>query len=514
MSARTFMLAAAALLLAACGGDRDAPGATLRADVVGSSSDPRAPPRAALLEATQLGLVAFDNAGQVIPGLAASWRVTADGRSIVFRLRPAVWADGRPVVASDVVAVFRRTVAPASRNALKPMLRIIENGPEVMAGKLPVNALEVRAPLPNTVVIGLSAPAPELLPLLALPELAIVRAGPKPPALGPFALADAATRPLKLAPNARYFAPANVPLGGIALLPQDEPVAAMARFTRDATDLVTGGGIAGLGDARTLPSPRLLRLEPAWGVYGYVVNVRRGPLADTGVRRALAMAIDRDAITARLFGVRGIAPVTGVVPPGLASAPQPVEPAWVALPFAERRAQAVQLLAAAGWGTVRPLNLVVSLPPGREHLAVLAAVAADLAPLGVNLTTVVHAEPGFAASVARGDFELALVERTAPVDTPLFFLNPFECGWSAGGYCAPPADALIAAARTMPEASARATTLRQAEAIMVADTPLIALFTPVRWSLVSSRVTGWVDNIAGQHPLARLDMVRERKILR
>jgi len=45
---------------------------------------------------------------------------------------------------------------------------------------------------------------------------------------------------------------------------------------------------------------------------------------------------------------------------------------------------------------------------------------------------------------------------------------------------------------------------------MVADTPLIALFVPIRWALVAKRVTGWFPNAAGQHPLALLGVTGRR----
>ncbi len=42
---------------------------------------------AALLDTTSQGLVSYDGEGQIEPGLAERWTVTADGRSYIFRLR-------------------------------------------------------------------------------------------------------------------------------------------------------------------------------------------------------------------------------------------------------------------------------------------------------------------------------------------------------------------------------------------------------------------------------------------
>src|SRR3546814_5876462 len=51
--------------------------------------------------AVSRGLVKLDGNGQVVPDMATSWRVSDDGRSIIFRLREAEWTDGRDVTGQD-----------------------------------------------------------------------------------------------------------------------------------------------------------------------------------------------------------------------------------------------------------------------------------------------------------------------------------------------------------------------------------------------------------------------------
>ena len=510
MTSRPALRAAVVLLaLAGCQPAADGtPGATLRVAVAGS-------PRPFVLQATQLGLTAFDGAGRVVPGLASSWRISNNGRSIIFRLRDAHWADGRKVTAADAVTVFRRIAAPASTNHLKPYLYGIENAAAVASGAAPPTALGIEAPIDNVVEIRLAAPVPELLAVLALPDAAIVRAGVRAgavvPPLGPFALAappaaapvaavDASATTVELVRNPKYHAAASVGLGKIDLLTVADPGVAVARFARDRLDVVTGNGLAGLSEARLL-GPQVLHVEPSWGVYGYLANVRGGPTADPRVRRALAMAIRRDDLGQRLFGVGAMTPALGLLPPGLPSAPVGALPDWAMLEPAARADVARQLLTGAGYMEGKQLTVTVTLPPGREHAAVLASVAADWATIGVRTLTRELDPTDLAAAVKRGDFELVLSERSAAVDAPAFFLAPFRCGGMAG-YCNPAADAALAAPLTDP--AARAAAVNTAEAAILADTPLIGLFVPVRWSLVQPRVTGWTDNAAGQHPLARL----------
>jgi oligopeptide transport system substrate-binding protein len=145
-----------ALLLGACRGG-DAEVQPLQVDSVG----PRAE-RALVADAISEGLTARDAAGRVVPGLAQSWRVSDDGLSIVFRLRPASFAGGRPIGAADAVASIQR----ARTGRAGPQIR------DLLAG-----VTGVSAPLDNVVEIRLSTPQPEVLELLATPALAVRRAG-------------------------------------------------------------------------------------------------------------------------------------------------------------------------------------------------------------------------------------------------------------------------------------------------------------------------------------------------
>jgi len=492
------------LAVAACGagGGHDT---TLRADVVGDLGDPASGPRAVLTQSTQLGLVQFDGKGQIVPGLAASWRVVDNGRSLIFRLREAKWSDGRALRAGDVVQVFRRIVATGSRNPLKPLLAGIDNAPAIMAGRAPASLLGVTAPLDMVVEIRLSAPDTGLLELLATSQAAIVRGESRPPAIGAFQIADAGKRPLVLARNPRYFDAGDTALGRVLLTAAPDAASGVARFLRGDTDLVIGDGIAGVGEARANAPRGTLRVEAAWGVYGYLANQKTGPLADPRVRRALAMTIDRDALIRDTLGLSEVAPLVSLVPPDAGSGDAAPVPDWASVDASGRAALAVQLLGAAGYGAGRPLRLNVTLAPGREHIAILNAVAVMWAPLGVEVRAVARPPALQRNAIAVGDYDLALVERTAPAAQPLFFLRPFTCAGSAGRYCNPGADALIDSARGMADEAGRTAALAQAETAILADTPMIPLFVPARWALVARNVGGWTANRGGQHPLAALN---------
>ncbi len=509
-------LAGLLLSLAACsGGDGSDRGKTLNVDVVGSfdanaSRTMLEGPRAVLGDATQVGLVDLDGAGQVVPGLATSWRVSDDGLSTIFRLRPAKWEDGRAVLARDVVTTFRRIAAPESHHPLKPLLDRIVDAPAIAAGRKPQSSLGVSDPLSNIVEIRIAAPQPALFQLVANQSVAVLRAGTFPPALGPFKVEEADARRIRLVRNPAYYDAGSVALGGVDLTPTEDAILAITRFRRGEADVVIGGGLAGLGEARTVSDRRALRLDPSYGIYGYVANTRSGPLADVRVRRALSMAVDRQTLVQRLFAIPAMQPVTGMVSPNLTSYPDAAKPEWAEWLYVQRLSEARRLLAEAGYGPSHPLTVQVSITEGREHGAVLDAVARDWAALGVQVKPVIRSPALLARDVARGAFTLAVSERRAPADSARFFLLPFTCRLNAL-YCNRQADRLLDASRSIANLAERNATVQRADRLIVDDVPLIPLFVPVRWALVSPAVTGWTENILGAHPLGRLDKLAATK---
>lgn len=103
------------------------------------------------------------HSGELMPGMAESWEMSADGKTYTFHLRDAKWSDGKPVTGGDFVHAFVRMfqICPAS-----PIYDDILNGAELRAGEAPPEELGVQAPDDKTVVITLKNPAPYFLGLI------------------------------------------------------------------------------------------------------------------------------------------------------------------------------------------------------------------------------------------------------------------------------------------------------------------------------------------------------------
>jgi peptide/nickel transport system substrate-binding protein len=271
---------------------------------------PLDPPSAMLTAAVAQGLVRFDQAGQIEPGLAQSWTVSDDGMSYVFRLDRTSWPDGREVKADQVADRLRAAASRASRNRLKPLLGAIA---DIM-------------PMTDRVIeIRLKAPRPNFLQLLAQPEMAIIRSGQ---GTGPFTAQQGEGGALRLRLRAKDEVEQEVAAPGLPdiLLHGERAALAVARFDAGLAAFVTGGTAIDLSIARAAQPPAAaLRFDPVEGLFGLTVTSRTGIVGSAGGRRALSMAIDRAALVTAL-AVPTSLHARACSPPASRSSPSPLFP--------------------------------------------------------------------------------------------------------------------------------------------------------------------------------------------
>jgi ABC-type transport system substrate-binding protein len=483
--ARLLFLLLAVLALAGCG-RRDG---ALKVAFIDSSADMFAPGRRLspaaqhLRAATQSGLVALDEKGEVVPALADRWIVTDDGLSFIFRLREGTWPDGRELTAES------------ARRALGEALRALR-GTSLGLDLAPV--VEVRAMAGRVVEIRLVRPLPSLLQLLAQPELWLARGKG---GTGPMTLSRRGdTAVLSLKRPADRGLPEEEDwrkhVRQIELTAADAR-RAVALFDEGQVDIVLGGRIGALPLAPTGPLSRgTVHLDPAVGLFGLQVRRAQGLLSTLQGREALAMAIDRPALV-EPFNIAGWTPTTRVVAPGLPGDPGYIEERWAGQPIEALRAQAAGRVASwrSGHGG-DPVRLTLAMGEAPGDNALFRELAGQLATIGIALSRVPE---GSAA-------DLVLIDRVARYAAPMWFLNQFACSLHQG-LCDPAADALATEATLVPEAGARARKLAEAEASLTLANVYIPLGSPLRFSLVRSDVTGFYANPWAFHPLPALAVI-------
>ncbi|KQN26982.1 ABC transporter substrate-binding protein [Sphingomonas sp. Leaf33] len=473
---------AATLALTAC--EKRPDDIPVDVSVIGANrlaADPRRGPMPTgarvLRDSVAQGLVRFDAAGGIEPGLAERWIVIDDGRSIIFRLKEATWSDGRPVVADDVVRQLKRALGSGSRNTLLPYLTAID---------------EIVAMTPQVIEVRLSRPRPDLLKLFAQPELGIT-APDGGEGSGPFRIAEASAASVLLRPiddptevaDDRPDAPKPQDL---VRLRAERASTAILRFAQRRSDLVEGGTfldwpMIDLSDV----APANVRLDPAAGLFGLLVARRDGFLSTRDNRSAIALAIDRAALTAAFSD--GWAPTDTILPEALDSTSPPAQPDWSSVPDSERLAMAQARVVTYRRTSPDPLVLRIALPEGPGATLLYGQIAAAIARLGITTERV---------AIDDATAHLRLIDRVAPYDSARWYLR------AACQPCALPIARLIAEIRLAPDVATRARMLAQADSALTADVAFIPLARPLRWSLVAPRLRQWTPNARAFHPLNRL----------
>ena len=436
------------------------------------------PADALLASSTAMGLVALDGGGQIEPALAESWIVTADGLSTIFRIRPAQWPDGSEVTGEDVARSLNRAIAPDSRNPMKPLLTAVDAFIG-MTGRV----VEVR----------LKTPRPNLLQLLAQPELGIRRNGR---GAGPFRIAMLRADTIRLVP----VIPEDIPPDQVpdaVLLRHERASLAIVRFAANRSDLVTGGTLAHWPVVRAARlRPGVVRFDAGQGLFGLEIVSRSTFLSTSSVRTALSMAIDRNALPPAL-DIEGWTVANTVLPGQLDSSAAPTRPEWAGDTLAQRRANAAERIAEWRSGGRAPPTLRVALPPGPGRRIIFARLAADWRMIDVSAVAV----PLRAANA-----DLRLVDAIAPNTSANWYLTRLSC--ASGLVCDAQTDNALNAARDAPTLAARAAFIATGDADLTARASFIPLGAPVRWSLVDPTLTGWKENLLGMHALRALRPAR------
>ena len=478
----------ACLLLAGCFGSDDRATEIVAIGDPGSifQVGPRLPMAAQALRAASVeGLVGFDERGRVVPALADRWIVTDDGLSFIFRLRDGSWADGSAITAESARIALLQAIGAQRGQPLGADLAVIA---------------EVRAMAGRVIEIRLGRQAPDMLQLLAQPELGLVSGGR---GAGPMKSRRDTNKDLKLA---------GVLLKAIAPedrgLPQDESWAKRVRSLRfsaapakRAVKLFSDGEVSVVIGGTLIDYPQLaeagvsrsaIQFDPVAGLFGLAVTHADGYLSLPENREAIAMALDRDAL-ARTFNLDGWLVTTRVLTPGLEGDTGAVSERWQGRTIEERQATAgarTQRWKAAHGGAV---VLRIALPAGPGADLLFAQFAADLKAIGLDARRVALAS----------DADLRLVDTAARYSRPEWYFNQLACGANPK-LCSVSADRLVQQADAEPDPAKRADLLASAEAKLTIENFYIPIGVPIRWSLVSSSVTGFAPNRWAIHPLMPL----------
>ncbi len=342
-----------------------------------------------LVENLFVGLFRYDAATRsAVPLLAREWTVGEDGLVWTFHLRDDIpWVAYnrergeitvlRPVSAEDVVAALRRACHPLRPSPQSPAIYVIQGcytaahaNPLLVTDQRVAAWVGVEAPDSTTLVIRLAYPVAYLPSLLTQPEFRPIPrefvdftpAWPMMASSGPYVLIGwSPGEGLTLVRNPHWPDPLPGNIAQVTLTYGAEEEDRVAAFRQGQADFARlGGGGPALFAAR----PEAVQVRRGLGVTLLGFSTERAFVRELGVRRALAWALDREALLAALPGAAAL-PVATLTPPGVIAGP----PADIGVGFEPEAARAA--LAGAGFANCGGVPEIIELavPRGQEPLA-------------------------------------------------------------------------------------------------------------------------------------------------
>ncbi len=469
------------------------------------------------------GMTATDpTTGRPQPALAERWDISPDGRVYTFHLRPGVkWSNGDPLTAGDFVYAYERVLNPLLGGEFSFYLWIIQGARDYNQKRTAdFSQVGVRAPDERTLEITLENPAPYLLdlmsfaPFMPVPKKAIQAAGgqtrrgtewTRPGRLvssGPFQLEEwTVNKVVGLKKNPNYWDAGRVRLNGIKFFPTENIESEERAFRAGQLHKTYDVPFAKIEPYRR-EHPDLLRIDPYVRTQYLCLNCRRPPLDRPEVRRALGLAVDREAIVRNITrgGEKAAYSLTSPGLPGYtARAHQPFDPA-----------AARALLAQAGFPGGKGMPNLELIFNTSEANRVIAEAIQQMwkQELGVNAVLANQEWKVYLNRRTQQDYQVFEGGWTTSYLDPTGFLELFvggsiinQAGWADTRFDR----ALEDGARTLDPAG-RFEHIQQAEEILMDQAPLIPIFHYNRVYLMSPAVQGWVPNLIDDHPYKYLSL--------
>lgn len=471
-------------------------------------------PEANILADLYEGLLVYDPAAKVSPGMAESWEMSSDGTVYTFHLRDAKWSNGDPVTAGDFVFSLRRIVDPATGAKYANILYPIKNAEAVNKGEMKPAELGVRALDDRTLEIALEQPTPYFLQLLThqtgLPvhPASVEKYGSdfvRPENMvtnGAYTLTEfTPDDKVVLDKSPTYYDAANVRIDRVIYYPMEDRAACVRRFEAGEIDSCSELPTDQMATLREKFGDQV-RTPPYLGTYYYAIRTDKPPFDDVRVRQALSLAIDRVYLAEEIW-TDTMLPAYSLVPPGIANYGEPSYAAFKDEPMLDREDEAAALLKEAGFGPDKPLKVEISYNTSENHKNTAVAIADMWKAIGVE-TSLLNRDGAshYAYLRDKGDFDVARagwIADYADAQNFLFLVQSDNPGFNYANYDNPDYDALMHKAAAEQDPEKRSAILHEAEAMFMRDVPYIPLMYYSSHSLVSPKLTGWVDNIQNKH---------------
>lgn len=471
------------------------------------------------------GLVSEDPQLNIIPAAAEKWEISPDGLIYTFHLRAdGKWSNGEPVTADDFVQSFQRELTPALGSEYSYMLWLAVGAEDYNKGKTKdFSTVGFKALDARTLQITLRQPAPFLLHAMnhyawyPVPVATIKKFGgldrkntqwTRPENFvgnGPYILKEwTPNQKIVALRSPTYWDRDKVKIDEIDFFPIELAETEEHMFRAGQLDITNEVPLTKVAVYRKENSPAI-HVDPWDGLYYYRFNVNRKPFDDVRVRRALALAIDRETLVKNVT-LADEAPAYNFVPQHLLG--------YVSKnTFKSDYAEAKRLLAEAGYPDGKGFPKVELLYNTLEKHRVIAEALQQMwrKNLGVDITLYNQEWKVYMDAQHSKNYQFQRAGWIADYVDPHVFFDIWETGngnndtnWGNPEY-----DRLLHSALSAKDDAGRFEIYQQMEKILIDEMPVMPIFYYTRARLISPKVKGFYTTLVDNYPWKYADIEQE-----
>ena len=454
-----------------------------------------------------------------VPGAAERWEHNEDHTRYTFFLRKeGKWSNGDPVTAHDFVYACQRILSPALGSEYASLLHYLRNGEDFNTGKLKdFNQVGVRALDDYTLQFDLRSPVPYFPGLLAhsayypVHKATIEKFGRMDQrgsawtregnyvGNGAFVLQDwKQNQFLRVVKSKTYWNRDAVRLNQINFYPYNSEMAQEAAFRSGLVHVIPRLPADKIAVYRE-KQPEVLMTHPSLITYFYRLNLTKPPLDNPKVRRALALAVDRQQLVEKVTK-GGERPAYHLTPPDVGFVSRPV--------FKHDPAEARRLLAEAGFPEGRGFPKIDVLFNTSEAHRQIAETLQQMwkKELGIDIGLFNQEARVWNDTMRQMNYHIARYGWVGDYLDASTFLELFEStnGNNQTGFKNQEYDDLIRKARITGNQQERLAAFQRCEEILAEEAPLIPIYFYSRNYLKHPAVKNWPGNPLDLYPWTKV----------
>ncbi|MFO7316561.1 MAG: peptide ABC transporter substrate-binding protein [Bacilli bacterium] len=431
--------------------------------------------------------------GEIVNAVAEDITISDDQLTYTFKLRDAKWSNGDPVTAQDFEYAWKWALNPENVSEYASILYPIKNAEAYNKGEATADEVGIKAEDDKTLVVTLEQPTPYFLELTAFKTYYPVNknvaeknpkwyteAGEDYVTNGPFMLDSwNHDKDITLKKNPNYWDADKVALDQVNITMVESEQTASTMFDNDEIDFLGSPfQTVALDAIDQYKSEGILNIEDYAAIYVYKFNTTDEILKNKNIRRALALAIDRQSLIKNI--TKGEQkPALGMVPVAIQGFEE--DRGYIKDNDVEEAKKALeQGMKELGISKPEDINITISFNTSEAHASIAQFIQENWRKnLGINATLDNSEWQVYLDKLTKLDYQVGRLGWIADYNDAYTFLEQYDSadnGNNDTGWENPEYTKLLREANKQTDEEKRFEMLKQAEAIIMEEMPVAPIY--------------------------------------